>query len=150
MSNTRNTTQKKRRGAFIAVGVGVGVAAVALASAAGLGGIIVEQIGAESAVMADPITDGVIVTWGDPSYDADTEEYRITELVVTRNSDDPIPAGDMRVTVADADGVSLGEATATTDGESNEQVFTFDDSISVHDAVNVAVVLHNVDLPVVG
>jgi hypothetical protein len=142
MTNS-STTQKKRRRAFVAIGVGAGVAAVALASAAGLGGIIVEQIGAESAVVADPFTDGVTVTWGTPVYDATIQQYVVEEFTVSRDGGEEIPAGELRVTVADEDGVSLGEGTATTDGTSNTEVFTLADSIPAHDVENVAVVLHS-------
>jgi len=137
--------QKNRRRRLIAVGAGVAVIAVTLASAAGLGGLVVQQIGAESAVVADPFTDGVTVTWGDPVYDATSKQYLVEDFSVARNGGEDIPAGDMRVTIADGDGAAITEATATTDGTSDEQAFSLATGIPVIDVENVSVVLH--DLP---
>lgn len=129
-----------RRRAFLAVGAGVGIAAVALASAAGLGGIIVEQIGAESKVVADPFTDGVIVDWGDPQYDADTKSYVVSYFVVERDSDEPLPVGRFKATVADADGETITEATAEVNGGLPYQYFFLNESIPAEDIHRVAVV----------
>jgi len=135
MTRTRN-----RRRALIAIGAGVGIAAVALASAAGLGGIIVEQIGAESRVVADPFTDGVIVDWGDPEYDADSRSYVVSYFVVERDSDEALPAGRLMATVADADGETITEATAEVNGFLSYQYFFLTDPIPAEDIHRVAVV----------
>jgi hypothetical protein len=136
---------RSRRRAFLAAGAGIGVAAVALASAAGLGGIIVEQIGAESSVVADPFTDGVTVSWGDPVYDAAEGRYVVSSFTVSRDAGGALPIGRMRVTVAAADGTAITEAVATTTGTSAGQEFALVTSIPVESIGSVAVVFTDLD-----
>jgi len=139
------TPERGRKRGLIAICIGVGAAAAVLASAAGLGGLVVQRIGAESAVVADPFTDGATVTWGAPVYDPASEQYVVDRLVVSRDAGGALPIGQMRVTVADADGDALAEVTSTTTGTSADESFTLAAPLPVTQVGNVAVVFKDID-----
>jgi len=148
MSPNTASSSRGRKRVVLAVGAGIAVAAAAAASAAGLGGLFVEQLGAESSVVAAPFDDGVTITWGNPEYDETSSEYLVTEFTLTRDSGDDIPAGELLVTIADADGTALTEASATTAGDAASEVFTLADGISVRDTERVSLVFQSTDEPV--
>ncbi len=108
--------QKK---SVIAVLAGVVVAGALSASAATLGGVYRAQLGGDAATVASPVTRGVDVTWG-TSYSSAAKAYVVTGLTVTAHdhSEAIPPTAQVRLTVTNAGGSSLGEFTSTDGGAS--------------------------------
>ena len=107
-----------RKKSIIAVLAGVVVAGALSASAATLGGAYWTQLGGDTAAVAAPVTKGVDVTW-DTSYDKDTKGYVLASInVTTHDRGEKIPADALvKLTVSDADGVSLGEYSSADGGK---------------------------------
>ena len=105
-----------RKKSIIAVLAGVVVAGALSASAATLGGAYWAQLGADTAVVASPVTKGVDVTW-DTGYDRDAKGYAVRSIkLATHDRAESIPGdAQVKLTVTGKDGASLGEY-ASADG----------------------------------
>lgn len=83
MNTPRPNQAARRRRKLVAAGGGLAAAAIVTASAASLGGLSVDRIGAEDAIVASPIADGASITWGEPELV--DGEYVISQLTFARS-----------------------------------------------------------------
>ncbi|HCX85512.1 MAG TPA: hypothetical protein DHV14_10360 [Micrococcales bacterium] len=132
---------KLRKKNTVAILAGVAVAAAVTASAASLGGLTTQWIGANSNVVASPVTGGVDVTW-DTAYDATLGAYVVSGFeLTTADATETLPVGaEVKLTLDLTDGTPqefTGEVTAdhTVDLDATLPV------ISAHDVEGVSVVV---------
>jgi len=129
-----------RKKSIIAVLAGVVVAGALSASAATLGGAHWAQLGADTAAVASPVTNGVDVTW-DTAYDKTAKGYVVSSVKLTTHDKKESIPGDAQVklTVTGKDGASLGEYTSDDGGKNWAEPKS---SIAAHDVEGVAVVIN--------
>lgn len=126
--------QKKN---ILAALAGIAVVAAVAASASTLGGLTTERLGAESQIVASPLTEGVSVAW-QTTYDPTARHYLVSGFDLTANEGDIPEGAEVRITLHDAGGEPLAEYVST-DGGSN-----FDSesgSVRAHDVHGASVVI---------
>ncbi|MGC3954973.1 MAG: hypothetical protein QM804_12155 [Propionicimonas sp.] len=101
----------------MAVLAGVVVAGALSASAATLGGVHWAQLGADTAVVAAPISKGVDVTW-ETAYSQQAKGYAVTGIALAaHNSSESIPTdAQVKLSVTGSGGAVLGEYVSTDGG----------------------------------
>ena len=127
--------RRRRRGA--AIFAGVALFGITGATAATLGGIAADDLGADVGTVASCDSDGVAVAFTN-TYSATAGRYNTTAAVVS-GIDAACDTQNMRVTLMDGTGASLGEGTVTVGNTGTETVtFTGADAEAV---VGVAIVI---------
>lgn len=134
---------KRKVGAILA---GAAVFAVVSASAATLGGLQTNHLGANSNEVIAPVTSGVGISWT-TSYNGTAKAYvvdgvKLTPLVTTESIPD---TAEVMVTLADKDGVALGEYVST-DGGSTWDTAPIAGSVKAHDVELASVVIKGGDV----
>lgn len=144
MARRDHTTDDRGRRKLLAAAAGVAVAAAVAASAASLGGLSVDRIGAEDAVVLDP-TAGLTLEWGPAGYDPGTGRYVVSELtLVSRSADVALPAvadgATVKVALLDQAGTVLAESDAV-DGGGDEYQVSFASAIDIEAVATASVVV---------
>lgn len=135
-----------RKTAAIALGV-VGVAGLSFASAATLGGLSVGSLGADTSIVAACDTNGIGVGFSN-GYVAADKSYGVQTVNLTGVAD-ACAAKNVKVTLADASGVSLGEVSLTnvtlagTTVDAKTLAVAFPGAINAASVANVAVVINS-------
>lgn len=132
---------KPRKKNIVAVLAGVAVAAAVTASAASLGGISTEWLGANSNVVASPITGGLSITW-DTAYSSTAGHYIVTDFELdTIDDSETLPEGADIQLALQLTGAKVAEFEGTIgSGGSVDFDGTFP-VIAAHDVEGVSVVL---------
>jgi hypothetical protein len=106
------STRKK----IVAVIAGVAVFAAVSASAATLGGLQTNDLGANSNTVKAQVSAGVAISWT-TAYNATLKGYEVTAIALTQLPSGALPAtANVKVTLRDAAGASLGEYTSANGG----------------------------------
>lgn len=135
-----------RKPAAIALGI-VGVAGLSFASAATLGGLNVGSLGADTSIVAACDTNGIGVGFSN-GYVAATKAYGVQAVNLTGVAD-ACAGKNVKVTLADASGVSLGEVSvptvtlAGTTVDAKTLAVAFPAGVSASAVANVAVVINS-------
>lgn len=132
--------KKLRKKNVVAILAGVAVATAVTASAASLGGLTTQWLGANSNVVASPVTGGVDVTW-DTAYSADLGYYVVSGFELDTVKDgEVLPEGaDVKLTLQLAEGTE--EFEGTVDGDGNVDLDATLPTIAAHDVEGVSVVV---------
>ena len=133
---------KRKVGAILA---GAAVFAVVSASAATLGGLQTNHLGANSNEVIAPVTKGVGISWT-TKYDETAKAYVVDGVTLTAlGLDESIPeTAEVKVTLADKEGVALGEYVST-DGGSTWAAPT-PGPVTAHDVERASVVINGGDV----
>lgn len=132
--------KKLKKKNVVAVLAGVAVATAVAASAASLGGLTTQWLGANSNVVASPVTGGVDVTW-ETSYDAGLGYYVVSGFTLeTAAADETLPAGaDVKLTLQ-VDGDAT-EFAGVVDADGDVDLDATLPTIAAHDVDGVSVVV---------
>jgi hypothetical protein len=122
----------------VAVIAGLVVFGGTFAFAAGLGSITTGTVGDSTTVIASCDTDGVAAAFGTPSWDSTNKRYGLTTLNVT-SINTACNTDAIKVTLKDATGASLGEATGTV--AAGAASLTFSPSVSAQSVTGMDVVI---------
>jgi hypothetical protein len=95
---------------LIAVAVALAVVGGTFAFAASLGGVTTGTVGDSATVVASCDTDGVTTSFSSPAWDSGLKRYTVSTLNVT-GINAACNTDNIKVTLTDSGGASLGEAT---------------------------------------
>ncbi len=137
MRNNKIQISKRK---VAAVAAAAAVFAAVTVSAATLGGVQTDSVGANSNVVAAPVTKGVSLSWS-TQYDASSKAYVVNGIkLAPLGTEEKIPeTAKVSVTLTDAKGASLGEYTSI-DGAKKFSVPA--SLIAAHDVDGVSVVIN--------